>query len=238
MKRIIAAFMLAFLAAPAIRPAAADKTGAITPEESDRIISLAFERGAGIYKKYSGIESLRKEVISEYDPATGKLKSVSEITMKRKDYFYKSPEVEVLTYKKDGRDMEPSKFRVMKAMPLFPVFDEKGRDNYRITVAEKVSHGGRQCYRVQVDPRNTTSRHFEGSIYMAVRGLEITGIEGTMAKLDFPIKEFRIELNTKKIDDVPVAQTGKVRVRISVPLFYPDTMIESDLTTIEARPMK
>jgi len=138
MKKIFTACFCAALGAAALQPAAAGKADAVTAAESDRVISLAFERGSGIYKKYSGVESLRKEVVSEYDPATKKLKSISELTIKRKDFFYKEPDIEVLTYKKDGRDMEPSKFRVMKAMPLYPVFDEKGRDNYLITVAEKI----------------------------------------------------------------------------------------------------
>ena len=238
MKKILIAVTCAALAAATIRPASAVKSNSISPEESDRIIAMAFERGMALYKKYSGVESVRKEMISEYDPETRKLKSVSEVTMKRKDYFYKNPEVEVLTYKKDGKDMNPSQYRIMKAKPLYPVFDEKGRDNYRITVAEKINHEGRQCYLIQVEPRSETPRHFRGTMYVTVKGMETVYIEGSIAKLDFPIKEFRIALNTRKIDDVPVTQSGKVHVRINVPVFYPDTIIESILTTLETRLIK
>ena len=238
MKKFLITGICAALAAVALQPSAAGKSNPITPEESDRVITLAFERGIGLYKKYSGVESVRKEIISEYDPETNRLKSVSEVTMKRKDFFYKNPEVEVLTYKKDGKEMEPSKFRVMKAMPLYPVFDEKGRDNYQITVAEKIKHNGRQCYRIQVEPKKETSRHFKGNIYIAVNNMEMIGIEGTMAKLDFPIKEFRIAINTKRIDDVPVTQSGEVHVRVNVPVFYPDTMIVSTIATLETRLMQ
>lgn len=238
MKKIFTACFCAALGAAALQPAAAGKADAVTAAESDRVISLAFERGSGIYKKYSGVESLRKEVVSEYDPATKKLKSISELTIKRKDFFYKEPDIEVLTYKKDGRDMEPSKFRIMKAMPLYPVFDEKGRDNYLITVAEKIQHDGRQCYRIQVDPRRETSRHFKGNIFVAVNSMEMVGIEGTMAKLDFPIKEFRITVKTKPFNNVPVTQSGEIQVRINVPVFYPDTLIVSTLETIESKLMQ
>ncbi|HPC39858.1 MAG TPA: hypothetical protein PL180_07310 [Spirochaetota bacterium] len=237
MKQHLTAYFCAALAAVTLQPATAGYSNPVSAEESDRIIKAAFERGIGIYKKYSGVESLRKEVVSEYDPATKKLKSVSELTIKRKDFFYREPEIEVLTYKKDGKDMAPSKFRVMKAMPLYPVFDEKGRDNYLITVAEKIKHDGRQCYRIQVDPRRETSRHFKGSIFVAVNSMEMVGIEGTIAKLDFPIKDFRITVKTKLFNNVPVTQSGEFQVRINVPVFYPDTLIVSTLETIESKLM-
>ncbi|MBP7734509.1 MAG: hypothetical protein KA369_00920 [Spirochaetes bacterium] len=238
MKHFYGMIICAALGALTALPATAGKSSPVTPEESNRIIALSFERGIELHKKYSGVESLRKEIISEFDPETKKLKSVSEVTMKRKDFFYSTPEVEVLAYKKDGKEMEPSKFRVMKAMPLFPVFDEKGRDNYAITVTERITFNGRECYRVQVEPRKETSRHFRGSFLVTVRGMETIYIEGTMAKLGFPIKEFRISLNTKNIDNVPLTQTGKVHIRVNVPLFYPDTILESTLTTIETKLMK
>ncbi len=238
MKKFLITVFCAALAAVTLQPSASGKSNSIPQEESDRVIALAFERGISLYKKYSGVESLRKEVISEYDPATNRLKSISEITTKRKDFFYKNPEIEVLTYKKDGKEMEPSKFRIMKAPPLYPVFDEKGRDNYLVTVAEKIKHNGMQCYRVQVDPRKETSRHFKGSIYIAVKNMEMVGIEGTMAKLDFPIKEFRVALKTRRINDVPVTQSGEVHVRFNVPVFYPDTMIVTTLVTLETKLMQ
>jgi hypothetical protein len=238
MKKLLLTGMCAALAAALLQPAASGKPDSISPEESDRVIALAFEKGLRAYKNYSGIESVRKEVMSEYDPATNRLRSVSEVTMKRKDYFYKNPEVEILTYKKDGKTMETSKYRVRNSMPLYPIFDDKGRDNYLITVAEKIKYNGRQCYRIQVDPRKTTSRHFKGSIYIALNNMEVVGIDGTMAKLDFPIKEFRIVINTSQTDDVPITQSGEVHVRINVPLFYPDTMIVSVITTLESRLMQ
>ncbi len=235
MKNYLSIIFCFALAAALLQPASAGKPGPVTPEESDRVIALAFERGIGLYKKYSGVESVRKETISEYDPETSKLRSVSEVTMKRKDYFYKDPEITVLTYKKDGKEMEPSKFRVMKSMPLYPVFDARGRENYLVTVAEKIRRNGRECYRIQVEPKKQTSRHFKGSLYVAVSSMETLFIEGTIAKLDFPIREFRIALVTRKLDDVPVAESGEVHVRIRVPVFYPDTMFVSTIAALETR---
>lgn len=218
-----------------LRPASGENVSAVTPAESDRIIAIAFSKGNALYKKYSGVESVRKETISEIDPETKKIKSVSEVTSKRKDFFYKEPEIEVITYKKDGKDLEPSKCRVMKAKPLYPVFDEHGHENYRISVAGIIQHNGIQCYRILVEPRKDTPRHFKGTMYATVKNMETIYIEGTMAKLEFPIKEFRIALNTIKIDDVPVAQSGKVHVRVNVPVFFPDTIIETTLTTLETK---
>lgn len=238
MKRIIIAAACLALSAATLLPVSAGNASAVTPEEAQRVIALAFERGITIYKKYTGIEYSRKETVSEYDPATKKLKSVSEITMKRKDYFYKEPEIEVLTYRKDGKEMDPSKFRVMKSMPLYPAFDEKGNDNYRFTVVGKVRHSGKECYCIQVEPRIISSRHFRGSIYATVNNLDMVSIEGTMAKLDFPIKEFHIALEMKNVDGVPIARSGEVHVRVNVPVFYPDTLIVSSLETLDTKLMQ
>ncbi len=235
MKKFLLAGFCAALTAAALQPGTAMKPTSVMPEESDQVVAKVLEKYSGIFRKCSGVESVRKEVISEFDPATNTLRSVSEVTMKRKDYFYKSPEVEVLTYKKDGKELEPSKFRITKVMPFYPFFDDKGRENYRITAAEKIHHNGKNCYRIQVDPRKQTSRHFKGNVYVTVKDMEIIHLEGTMAKLDFPIMEFSLALVIKVIDDVWVTQSGEIRVRVSVPLFYPDTLLVSTLTTLDYR---
>jgi hypothetical protein len=210
----------------------------VSPEEADRVLEKAFSIGAEFYKKYRGIESLRKEVLKEFDPETGALRSTSEITTKRKEYYYNMPEIKVVSYKKDGKDMDPSSFRVYKALPIYPIFDAHGRDHYTLTIPEKKKISGTECYRVQVDPKENTSRHFKGNVYVAVKTLQMVAIEGTMGKLDFPLKEFRIELNLVMQGAVPVVKNGLVRLRIKVPIFVPDTIIESAFDVLENRPIE
>ena len=225
-------FIVPVLMAPGL---SAGRSDAVPVEESDRVLKAAFEKGIGIYNKYRGIESLRKELIREFDPETGALRSTSEVTTRRKEYYYTMPEIEVLAYTRDGKDMDPAKYRVWKAMPLFPIFDARGRERYTIRVTGRKKVAGKECYCLQVEPKQQTSRHFRGTVYLAVKTLESVSLEGTMAKLDFPMKEFSIELNMTQVDKVPVAKTGTARIRVKVPIFFPDTIIESSITVLESR---
>lgn len=216
----------------------AGRSDAVSAQESDRVLKATFEKGIEIYKKYRGIESLRKELIKEYDPETGELRSTSEVTTRRKEFYYAMPEIEVLAYKKDGKEMDPAKYRVWKAMPLYPIFDIRGRERYTIRITGRKKVAGKECYCLQVEPKQETSRHFRGTVYLAVKTLESVSLEGTMAKLDFPMKEFLIELNMTLVDTVPVAKTGTARIRVKVPIFYPDTIIESSINVLESRLMQ
>jgi len=205
----------------------------VSPDEADRVLKEIFSKNIDMYHKYKGIKCFRTEVISEYDPKTSKLLSVSEITVTRTDYFYEKPVAEVKSYKKDGKVMKPSKFDYLILMPSFPVFDEKGRDNYDIMITEKKIFNGKECYLVQVTPKKETSRHFKGFLYYTVKNLDLIYFEGTLAKLDFPLKYFKIELNTVMYKGIPVLSNGKAYLRVKVPILYPDTNIVSNLTVLE-----
>jgi len=206
---------------------------AVSPDEADRVLKELFSKNIDMYHKYRGVESLRNEVISEYDPNTNKLLSVSEITVSRIDYFYEKPVAEVKTYKKDGKVMKPSKFNYLKDMPAFPVFDEKGRDNYDIRITEKKLFNGKECYQVQVIPKKETARHFKGFLYYTVKDLNLVYFEGTVAKLNFFTKSFQIEFNTVMYNGIPVCSSGKAVFRVKIPIIYPDTTLVSNITVLE-----
>lgn len=206
-----------------------------SPGEPDRVLAELYARGAEMYKTCKGVESLRREITKEYDPETNALRSTSEVASRRKEYFYDRPEIEVLSYTKDGVEMKPSQLRTWKSLPAYPVFDEKGRERYDVRIAGKKWIRGTSCYRIEVKPRKETSRHFKGDIYVAVRTLETVFIEGTLAKLEFPILDIRMEIYTTLLGTVPVAQNGRVRVRVNVPVFFPDTIIETSFTVLENR---
>lgn len=205
----------------------------VPPDEADRVLKEIFAKNIDMYHKYKGIKCLRTEVINEYDPKTNKLLSVSEITVSRTDYFYEKPVAEIKSYKKDGKVMEPSKFDYLILMPSFPVFDEKGRDNYDIRITEKKIFNGKECYVVQATPKKETSRHFKGFLYYTVKNLDLVYFEGTLAKLDFPLKDFKIELNTSIQNGIPVVSGGKAYLRVKVPILYPDTKFISNLNVLE-----
>ena len=235
MKKYLTISLCAVLAIMALHRTDGGNPYTVSPQESERILNLIFSRSIDIYKKYRGVESRRKEVVQEFDPETNALRTTSEIITVRKDYYYEKPDVTVIAYRKDGTDMKPSHARIMKSIPTYPVFDEKGREHYDIRVADTKTINGKKCYRIQVMPREETSRYFSGNMYFAVNTLEAVFIEGTLAKLSFPMKYFKIELNTGSVDGVPVVSSGAVHVRIRVPIFYPDTMIVSTISVLESK---
>ncbi len=238
MTQQIALLVITITALTASPSAPAPGEISVALEESERILELIFSRSVDIYRTYSGVESVRAETIREYDPETGVLRSVSEVTLKRKDYFYRDPEIEVVTYIKDGKEMKPSAHRVFKGKPAYPVFDKKGREHYDIRVAAIQMINGKKAYRIEVTPKMETQRHFRGNIYCMTKTLKTLLIEGTLAKLEFPLRSFQMNLAMTAVDGVPVAGGGTVRIRVSVPLFYPDTMIVSEFTSSGVRLIK
>lgn len=214
-------------------PFSKSSAGTVSPDEAGRVLNEIFSRYIDIYHKYRGVESVRNEIIREYETGTDKLLSVSEITVMRTDYFYERPLAEVRAYKKNGKAMEPSTLHYQKDMPSFPVFDERGRENYDIRITEKKLFKGRECYEVQVAPRKETARHFKGVLYYTVEKLDLVYLEGTVARLDFPVKSFKMEFNTIMYKGIPVTSDGRIFCRIKAPIIYPDTMIVSQITVLE-----
>jgi len=208
---------------------------AISPEESDRILTRIFSKYIPIYTKYRGVESTSKNIIREYNAQTNVLKSTSEVMLRRKDYFYAEPEVKVLSFKKDRKDKAPSDYRSRESKPGYLVFDQKGTDHYRLKIMDKQMIGNRECYRIVVSPQKATVRHFKGEIFCAVNTLDVVQTVGGAGKLEFPIKHFWAAFNFTLVNHVPVVQSGTMKVRIDVPVVYPDTMIVTDTTVIESK---
>jgi hypothetical protein len=210
--------------------------GKIAPAESDRIVALVYKKYIPVYTKYLGVESVSKSIIREYDGKTNALKRTSEVTVRRKDYFYKEPEVQVLSFKKDGEDKDPSDHRLREAKPGHPVFDRKGTDHYIVKVINTEMIGKIECYRLDIQPKKPTARHFKGDIYLAVDTLDVVRTVGGAGSLDFPVKHFRAAFDYTLVDSVSVAQSGTIEVRIDFPVIYPDMLIITDTTIIESRP--
>ncbi len=208
---------------------------AISSEESKRILTGIFSKYIPIYTKYRGVESTSRNVIREYDPKTNVLKSTTEVVLRRKDYFYEKPEIKPLSLKKDGKETDPSGYRSWETKPGYLVFDKNGNDHYLFKIVDTRIINKRECYRIEVLPKKMTSRHFQGKIYCAVDTLDIVQTVGGAADLDFPIKYFWSEFDYTLVNKVPVAQSGTLKVRIDIPVIYPDTLIVTATTIIESR---
>lgn len=208
---------------------------AISAEESQRILTGIFSKYIPIYTKYRGVESSSRNVLREYDPKTSVLKSTAEVVLRRKDYFYEKPEVKPLSLKKDGKETDPSGYCSWETKPGYLAFDKNGNDHYLFKIVDTQIINKRECYRIEVIPKKMTSRHFQGEIYCAVDTLDIVRTVGGAAALDFPIKYFWSEFDYTLVNKVPVAQSGTLKVRIDIPVIYPDTLIETATTVMESR---
>jgi hypothetical protein len=210
----------------------------ISPSESERIIERVYNKYIPIYDRYRGVESTSRNITQEYDPKTNVLKSTSEVLLQRKDFFYEKPEIKVLSYKINGKDTDPSKFRSWESKPSFLAFDKKGRENYLLKVTEKKKVNQKECYRIEVIPRKATPRHFKGEIYCTVDTLDVVQTIGGAADLEFPIKYFWSDFYYTLFKEIPVVQSGTMKIRINVPVIYPDTLIVTSTTISESKLME
>jgi hypothetical protein len=207
----------------------------IAPSESERILERVFNKYIPVYDKYRGVESTSRVITQEFDPKTNVLKSTSEVLLHRKDYFYEKPEIKALSLKINGKDTDPSQYRSWETKPTYPVFDNKGRENYLLKVTEKKKVYQKECYRIEVLPRKSTSRHFKGEIYCSVESLDVVQTVGGVADLEFPIKYLWSDFYFTLVKEIPVVQSGTLKVRVNIPILYPDTLILTSTTISESK---
>ncbi|MBI4765709.1 MAG: hypothetical protein HY787_14070 [Deltaproteobacteria bacterium] len=210
----------------------------ITPSESERILERIFNKYMPIYEKYRGVESTSRVISREFDPKTNVLKRTSEVFLHRKDYFYEKPEIKALSLKIEGKDTDPSQYRSWETKPAYLVFDKKGRENYQLKTTEKKNIGQKECYRIEVLPRKSTSRHFKGEIYCTVDSLNVVQTVGGVGDLEFPIKYFWSDFYYTLIKEIPVVQSGTLKIRVNLPILYPDTLIVTSTTILESKLME
>ena len=205
-------------------------------EKSDKIISKIYEKYIPIYKKYIGVESLREVYTEEYDTKKNKLISTSKAKIIRNDYYYKKAKKEVLEYWKNDEKLKPSDYKSLEFKPMYPVFDEKGKRHYETIILGYKKIIKKICYEIDVIPKKKSKRFFTGKIYCNIKNLEIVYVDGTMAKLFFPVKEFDLKMTINHQKDLPFVKNANIILRIYVPLFYPEKRYLSEVKVLEAKP--
>lgn len=237
MKKIILTLILVLMVCgPGLSPSGFAET--ISPSESERLLERIYNKYIPIYEKYRGVESTSWVITQEFDPKTNALKNSSEVVLHRKDYFYEKPEIKALSLKINGKDTDPSKYRSWETKPTYLAFDKKGRGNYLLKVTEKKKILQQECYRIEVLPRKSTSRHFQGEIYCSADSLNVVQTVGGVADLEFPIKYFWSDFYYTQTREVPVVQSGTLKIRINFPMVYPDTLIMTTTTILESKLME
>ncbi len=210
---------------------------AISPEKSEEIINQARTKTIAYNKKYRGIEYLRTEVIKEYDPSNDKLLSTSNLVISRREYIYEKPEYTVIKYKKDGKEMKPSDYKEQPSLPVYQIFDEKGKDRYNVSIVGYVTVEGIKCYKIKVTPKQATERHLDAYIYSTIKDLLPVMCDMTIGKLSFPLKEASMQCFMSKKEDYDFIREFTLSYNIKVLFFYNRKFIITG-RTIEAKPIK
>ena len=239
MKQIKAYYKIAllFFLLSSLPASATDIAKPITAKLSEEIISQIRRRAITGYRRYRGIETKREINTKEYNAKTGELISTSRALIIYREYFYEIPETEVLSYIKDGQEKPASDYRKSKEMPGYQIFDEEGEKRYQVEVVGYRMIKNQRCYQIEVTPKQKTKRHFKGTIFARVNNLEIVVIEGTIGNLPLGVKELSTKLFTTASDDLTVLKSGIIKLRIYIPLFYPDTRIVTSIKVLGHSPI-
>ncbi|HOD15141.1 MAG TPA: hypothetical protein PLA65_12200 [Spirochaetota bacterium] len=230
--RLVFSFMLVMSAA-ILSASAAD--GELTKSEADTVLARIRVRYEPVFTRYRGVESTREITLREYDSKAGKLLATSRIRLVRRDYFYDLPEITVLSYEKDGKQMNPTDYKPRREEPLFPVFDRSGGSHYRTEINGTITIDGVKCYRVQVTPLDATARHFRGNLYYRADNLDQVLAEGSGAKLALGVKSFWMKMNMRTVQGVPAISGGTMTILVDVALLYPNRKFVSEIKASNIR---
>jgi len=200
----------------------AGENASISVEQSEKIINKIYEKYIPVYKKYTGIESLRKIDIIEYNPNSITLINRSHVSVIRKDYFYKKPEITILRYLIDDDLKRPSDYQSREIEPYHLVLDEQGKNLYLTRIMQSVTVSNQKCYQMQVTPREKTPEHFEGYMYFRMDSLDLYLIEGTLGNLPYSFTEYSMKQYFDHLIDLPVLKSGSCIMRMYIPVLQPD----------------
>ncbi len=202
---------------------------ALSKPEADSVLARIRAKYEPVFTKYRGVESTRDITLQEYDTKAARLLSISRIRLVRRDYFYALPEITVLSYEKNGKRGKPSDYKPRREEPLYPVFDRSGASHYRTEVVGTQVIDGMKCYRVQVTPLESTTRHFRGNLYYRTDNLDQILAEGSGAKLTMGVKSFWMRMKMRTFQGVPVISGGTMTIMVDVALLYPNRKFVSEI---------
>ena len=139
----------------------------------DSVIERMYQKLSGFYDKNQGVISVRELSAVSRDPETGEVFKKFSAKIERTDHFYKTPVIKALKYTENGVEQDTKKYDTREIEPVFPVFDKKGRENYKLEIAGDETVEGRKVLKIKVIPLKTSMRHFFGEIFIDPEKLEI-----------------------------------------------------------------
>ncbi|MGI6394725.1 MAG: hypothetical protein ACOX2F_08405 [bacterium] len=199
---------------------------------ADETIEKMYEKLSGFYEKNQGVVSVRELSAVSKDPETGKVLKKFKAKIERTDYFYKTPKIVAIEYSENGVEQDKKKYDTREIEPFYPIFDKKGKKNYKLEVVGKEVVAGRDCLKVKVIPQKKSARHFQGEIFIDPEKLEMVKMKGTLAKLHWAMKEFSFEYLFTTLQGFPVIKSAKVRSRVKVALIISDNISNYEVKAI------
>ena len=215
----IAAIILCPLLLLTPSPARADLSEA-------ELVSTLRERAKPYFAKFKGVRAMRTITSRELDPQSGKLRTLKEFKVDFWSHFYLKPAQHILSCKVNGEKKEPDDCKPRgKPKAIIPLFDKQSAKNYRFKLLGKTTIQGIPCYKLKILPLKKTDQHMSGVMYFAVGSLEAVLLEGTMAKLPFPLKRFFIKLRFGRKDGFPIVLRGYLDLEVKVSVFFHARMV-------------
>jgi hypothetical protein len=195
----------------------------VTPEEEARILATIRGRVQRFLANHRGIAARRWTVVREYDPDDGRLVKTAVYDADQIDYFYSKPAIRILRCFIDGRrvDNEQCDSDRQRREPHLQLFDGDGKRNYAVRITGEVTIKGQRAYRLDVRARRKTDRHFVGQLYFRASDLQLLFLEGSVARLPFPVRHLYLKLHFRKYgQDLVGVSRGYVDIWVRVPLVF------------------
>lgn len=199
--------------------------------QSDTIDSM-ISKYSKVYESNKGILSLRNVKAVSKDPETGALLKRFEVTIERRDHFYKTPDIKALKYSENGAEAETKKYDTREIEPFFPLFDKNAKENYRFETAGNETVEGRNCMKFNVFPQKITARYFKGVIFIDPAKVELVKLKGTLAKPHWAMKQYDFEFIYTTLEGFPVLKKGKVTARVKVFMIISDNITDYEITPV------
>jgi hypothetical protein len=229
--------MLALICICGTHSMLAGQDARVTPEQSEKIIGKIYKKYAPVYKKYEGTLSTRQVDVVEYNPITNQMINRSSASLIRKDYFYKKSEITVLQFTQNDKPMKASDYQSREERPGPQVLDEEGRKIYSARITRNTIVENKKCYQMEVVPWKKSPQLFEGSFYFTRDTLDLVLVEGTVAELSYPLKEFSMKLYFEMINDLPALRSGSFIMRVYIPVLQPDRRFVISVKVLDNKPM-
>ena len=193
---------------------------------ADALTDELVRKYSPFYEKYKGVQSERDVGAVSKDPESGEVLKKFKVTITRKDFFYKTPEIKALKYSENGKQGDIDDYDTREIEPFYPLFDKRSKDNYEFIKTGQKKVGNDDCIEYEVKAKKKSPRHFIGKIYVDKKSKTLVRIEGTLAKRHWALKKYDFVFNYSDLKGFPVITSGTVTARVKVFLIISDNITD------------